>query len=81
MMTALPGNIRRFIGSNRAVAALEFAMIMPVLLLLFLGSFDAGNAIVVYAKVRAATYSLAAITNQYGDGTNPNFTRRFRPRQ
>jgi Flp pilus assembly protein TadG len=73
MMTALLGNFWRFIDSNRAVAALEFAMIMPVLLLLFLGSFDAGNAIVVYAKVRAATYSLAAITNQYGDGTNPNY--------
>lgn len=72
-MTALLGNMRRFIGSTRAVAALEFAMIMPVLLLLFLGSFDAGNAIVVYAKVRAATYSLASITNQYGDGTNPNY--------
>ena len=71
-MTMLHDNVRRFIGSNRAVAALEFAMIMPVLLLLFLGSFDAGNAIVVYAKVRAATYSLASITNQYGDGTNPD---------
>ena len=73
MMTTLPGNVWRFIDSNRAVAALEFAMIMPVLLLMFLGSFDAGNAIAVYAKVRAATYSLAAITNQYGDGTNPNY--------
>lgn len=57
---------RRFIGSTRAVAAVEFAMIMPVLLLLFLGAFDAGNAIAIYAKVRSATYSLAAITNQYG---------------
>lgn len=73
MMTTLHDNVWRFIGSNCAVAALEFAMIMPVLLLLFLGSFDAGNAIVVYAKVRAATYSLAAITNQYGDGLNPNY--------
>jgi len=73
MMTTLLGNVWRFIDSNRAVAALEFAMIMPMLLLLFLGSFDAGNAISVYAKVRAATYSLAAITNQYGDGTNPNY--------
>lgn len=70
---ALSGNVRRFVDSNRAVAAIEFAMIMPVLLILFLGSYDAGNAIAVYAKVRAATYSLAAITNQYGDGTNPNF--------
>jgi Flp pilus assembly protein TadG len=70
---ALSRNVRRFIDSSRAVAAVEFAMIMPVLLLMFLGSFDAGNAIIVYTKVRAATYALAAITNQYGDGTNPNY--------
>jgi Flp pilus assembly protein TadG len=74
MMTALPSTVRRFVDSNRAVAALEFAMIMPVLLLMFLGTFDVGNAISVYTKVRAATYALAAITNQYGDGTNPNYS-------
>lgn len=61
---------RRFTDSTRGVAAVEFAMVMPVLLLMFLGSYDAGNAIVVYMKVRAATYSLAAITNQYGTGNS-----------
>jgi len=61
------GNVRNFVDSTRAVAAVEFAIIMPVLLLLFLGTFDAGNAIAIYTKVRAATYSLAAITNQYGN--------------
>jgi Flp pilus assembly protein TadG len=59
---------RRFIASQRGVAALEFAMIMPVMLILFLSSFDVGNAIIVYLKVRTATYELAAITNQYGTG-------------
>lgn len=61
--------VRRFTRSDRAVAAVEFAIIMPVLLLLFLGTFDAGNAIAIYAKVRSATYSLAAITNQYGSSS------------
>jgi Flp pilus assembly protein TadG len=66
-----PTNVcRRFVASARGVAAVEFAMVMPVLLLLFLGSFDAGNAIAVYMKVRSATYTLAAITNQYGTGVN-----------
>jgi Flp pilus assembly protein TadG len=73
-MIGLICHVRLFADSKRAVAAIEFAMIMPVLLLLFLGSWDAGNAIAVYAKVRAATYSLAAITDQYGDGTNPNYS-------
>ena len=60
---------RRFLASQRGVAAIEFAMIMPVLLILFLSSFDVGNAIIVYLKVRTATYELAAITNQYGIGS------------
>jgi len=52
-------------GSARGVAAIEFAMILPVLTVLFLGSFDGGRAIAIYMKVRSATYSLDAITNQY----------------
>ena len=56
---------RRFAASTRGVAAIEFAMILPVLAVLFLGSFDGGRAIAIYLKVRAATYALASITNQY----------------
>lgn len=68
MMMGIPV-CRRFLASQRGVAAIEFAMIMPVLLILFLSSFDVGNAIIVYLKVRTATYELAAITNQYGTGS------------
>jgi Flp pilus assembly protein TadG len=59
------GVCRRFIASTRGVAAIEFAIVMPVLLVTLLATFDAGNAIAIYMKVRAATYTLAAITNQY----------------
>jgi Flp pilus assembly protein TadG len=64
-MKLKPKLCRRFIASTRGVAAIEFAIIMPVLLLTLLATFDAGNAIAIYMKVRAATYALAAITNQY----------------
>jgi|SRR5580692_1196142 Flp pilus assembly protein TadG len=56
---------RWIVAPTRGVAAIEFAMIMPVLVILFLATFDGGRALAVYMKVRAATYSLAAITNQY----------------
>jgi Flp pilus assembly protein TadG len=56
---------RRFIAARRGIAAVEFALVLPVLVLLFLGSVDAGRAISLYMKVRAATYTLDAITNQY----------------
>ena len=68
MLFRATSTFRRFVHSTSALAAVEFATILPILLLLFLASFDAGNAITVYMKVRTATYSLAAITNQYGIG-------------
>jgi Flp pilus assembly protein TadG len=71
-MKMLLGKVRCFADSSRGVAALEFAIIMPVLLILFLATFDAGNALAVYTKVRAATYALAAITNQYGTSSINN---------
>ncbi|MGO9359949.1 MAG: TadE/TadG family type IV pilus assembly protein [Xanthobacteraceae bacterium] len=60
------GNLgRRFAESTRGVAAVEFAMVLPVLAVMFLASFDGGRGIAVYMKVRAATYTVDAITNQY----------------
>jgi Flp pilus assembly protein TadG len=56
---------RLFAASTHGVAALEFAMIMPILAIIFLTTFDGGRAIAVYMKVRSATYALAAIANQY----------------
>jgi len=65
MMSRLFSIYRRFNASTRGVAAIEFAMILPVPLIALLATFDGGNAIAVYMKVRSATYTLAAITNQY----------------
>lgn len=56
---------RRFLASTRGVAAVEFAIVFPMLLFMLLASIDAGRAIAIYMKVRAATYALDAMTNQY----------------
>ena len=64
----MPGLVRlyrRFIASTRGVVAIEFAAILPVLLIILLTTFDGGCAIAVYMKVRSATYVLASVTNQY----------------
>lgn len=64
-MRKLTCHYRGFVASTRGVVAIEFAMILPVLLLAFLATVDAGRAIAIYLKVRSATYTLASITNQY----------------
>ena len=64
-MTWAANIYRRFIASTRGVAAVEFALILPMMLLLLLASFDAGNGIAIYMKARAATAVLADISNQY----------------
>ena len=56
---------RRFVASTPAIAAIEFAIVMPVLALMFFGTFDAGRAIAIYMKIRSATFAIDAITNQY----------------
>jgi Flp pilus assembly protein TadG len=65
MMRRMDDMLRRFGASTRGVAAIEFAMIAPVLAVMFLASFDGGRAIAAYMKMRATTFALAAITNQY----------------
>jgi Flp pilus assembly protein TadG len=63
---ARPGSIcRRFLTSTRGLAAVEFGLVFPMLLVLLLASIDAGRAIAIYMKVRAAAYALDAMTNQY----------------
>jgi Flp pilus assembly protein TadG len=69
--------LRRFTRSTRGVAAIEFAMILPVLCVLFLASFDGGRAMATYMKVRSATYELAAITNQYTTIASSDMTTIF----
>ena len=61
-MTAIANLTRRFLAATHGIAAVEFAMIVPVLLLLFLASFDAGRAIAAYMKVKAATFTVAPMS-------------------
>lgn len=64
-MRRIAGRHRFFLAATGGIAAVEFALVLPVLVLMFLASVDAGRAIAIYMKVRAATYTLDALTNQY----------------
>lgn len=56
---------RRFLRSTNGIAALEFAMMLPLLLLVLFGIMELGTAIVVKDKLRNAASTVAEIANQY----------------
>ena len=70
---------RRFTASTRGIAAVEFALVMPFLLVMFLSTFDAANAVAVYMKVRSASYVLGAVTNTYGTGSSDQISTTAMP--
>jgi len=56
---------RGFIRDADGVAAVEFAMILPFMLALYLGSLELGNAMAVQFKTAIATRTVADLTSQY----------------
>ena len=65
--------LKRFFKQQRSVAAHEFCLVAPVLIVLFFGVYDLSSALITYEEVYAAAHSMAAsISNQavQSDGTN-----------
>lgn len=50
--------IKRFLGAERGVAAVEFAMILPVLLAVYIGSSEAGTLLITDRKVQSVAGAL-----------------------
>lgn len=59
----------RFAACNRAIAAVEFALILPVLLVLFLGTFEITRAIEINRKVNNAANIVADLVTQSDQAT------------
>lgn len=56
----------RALGQDRrAVSAVEFALLLPLLLVLYVGGAETGQAIAVYRKVSLTSYTLADLVSQY----------------
>ena len=46
------------------IAAIEFALLLPAMLILFLGSFEAANLVLAYMKLEAAAETAADLVSQ-----------------
>ena len=59
------GSLSRWRNDERGTAAVEFALVLPVLLILYLGGFEISKAVATYRKVTDTTVELANVASQY----------------
>lgn len=57
--------LRDWLDDRRGVAVVEFALIVPVLLVIYLVGYDAAQAVAAYRKLSTTTIQLANVSAQY----------------
>ena len=72
-----PGLLARWREDLRGVAAVEFALIFPVLALLYLGGFEITQAMATYRKVSDTTVELGNVATQYTTMATPDVANIF----
>ena len=64
LRTPLLRPLRRFWNDGRGVSAVEFALIVPVLVTLYFGAVEVGQALIIDRKVTHATSTIADLVTQ-----------------
>jgi Flp pilus assembly protein TadG len=67
--------MRRLGLDRRGTSAIEFAIALPVLILLFTGGFQLSDAVAAYRKVTTTSRALADLTSQYTSVNDVTLTR------
>jgi len=67
----------RLLRDARGVAAVEFAMTVPLLILVYAGGFEIAQAATVFRKVTDTTVQLANVTSQYTTLATPDINNIF----
>lgn len=66
--------LARLLRDRGGVSAVEFAVLLPVMMTLFLGSIEAGQGIAAKRKVSLTAHTLADLATQYTDITNADMS-------
>ncbi|MBR0706167.1 TadE/TadG family type IV pilus assembly protein [Bradyrhizobium liaoningense] len=64
MIAALSSRARRLLADVRAVAATEFAIVAPFMLVLYIGGVELGNGLAMNVKVSATAHSVVDMVTQ-----------------
>ena len=69
--------IRAMCRDQRGVSAVEFALIVPVLILMYVGIAEMGNLLTVVRRVETMTSTAADLTAQVKQVSNPDLADIF----
>ncbi|UJW86951.1 TadE/TadG family type IV pilus assembly protein [Devosia sp. SL43] len=61
--------LKALLGDNKGVSAVEFALIVPVILILLIGMVDLNEALTIHRKLRQVTSTIADLTAQQSELT------------
>lgn len=70
MQLPLPRWARRFIGDTQGVSAVEFALLLPLMLTMYLGGSEVTQAIATSRKVTLVSRTIADLASQSSSITN-----------
>src|SRR6202167_4196666 len=70
----LAGCLKLFAKEQRGVAALEFALLLPMMMTLFLGSVEVSTGVAIHRKVTLAARTIADLSSQFTAIDNADMT-------
>jgi Flp pilus assembly protein TadG len=77
VVSGVIGRFRQFAADRRAVSALEFALILPILLSLYFGTVELGEALTIKRKVTHVTSSVGDLVTQSKTITSADMSNFF----
>jgi Flp pilus assembly protein TadG len=72
ILNALPLRLRRFVGGEEGVTAIEFALVLPVVLLILLGCFEVPRYVLIVQKIARTSSGVADLTAQADEPLTKN---------
>jgi Flp pilus assembly protein TadG len=67
----------RWLRDTRGVAAVEFALVVPMVIIVYAGGFEIAQASTVYRKLTDTTVQIANVTSQYTTVAQPDLNTIF----
>ena len=72
ILNALPPRLRRFVEGEQGVTAIEFALVLPIVVLILLGCFEVPRYVMIYQKIARTSSGVADLVAQADEPLTKN---------